>query len=81
MGLWVGRNGSDYFAHPAKPGKGFLINIFEFRPSGSDVAFHMHPFFALPQGLSSLDLAKAARNSVLLVSISRYGPDWADYQR
>ena len=80
-GFWIGQRGNDYFAYEAKPGNGALIRLFEFRPPGSNIGFHTHPFLNLPQGLSGRDLQIAHRNGVLLMSLSAYGMDWADYRR
>ena len=80
-GFWIGQRGGDYFAYKAQPGDGALINIFEFRASGSNIAFHTHPFLNLPQGLSGRDLLRAARNEILLISLFPRKIDWADYRR
>jgi hypothetical protein len=80
-GFWIGQRGNDYFAHKAQPGDGSLINIFEFRAVGSNIAFHTHPFLNLPQGLSGRDLLRADRNGILLLSLSPRVIDWADYRR
>ncbi|HEX8307389.1 MAG TPA: RHS repeat-associated core domain-containing protein, partial [Allosphingosinicella sp.] len=80
-GFWIGQRGNDYFAYEARPGVGPFISIFEFRPGGSNIAFHTHPFKHLPQGLSGNDLLRANRNEILFMSLSRIGYDWADYRR
>jgi RHS repeat-associated protein len=61
------------------------INPWSFRPPGANVFTHIHPFTYAESGLqlymSGVDLVRASRNGILVVSVSYNGIwDWANYR-